>query len=197
MKALFRIGAACLAAWCAGFAWFAAQAWRPAEPLAHADGIVVLTGGAERVAAGLRLLEAGVSARLLISGVGGRVMFDELAQLAGAEARLVAVLAPKVTLGRAAASTHGNAMETAQWARTHAISKLGVVTAGYHMPRALAELRRQLPWVVLVPAPVQPPAMHALAALNTWRLLVGEYVKFLAVISGIAHLAQTERGGWR
>jgi hypothetical protein len=52
-------------------------------------------------------------------------------------------------------------------------------------------------WVVLVPAPVQPPAMHALAALNTWRLLVGEYVKFLAVISGIADLAQTERGGWR
>ena len=36
-----------------------------------------------------------------------------------------------------------------------------VVTAGYHMPRALAELRRALPDVTLYPVPVQPPAMRA------------------------------------
>lgn len=197
MTRLLWIAAACVAAWCAGFFWFAQQAWRGPEPLPHADGIVVLTGGADRVAAGLRLLDSRVSDRLLVSGVGSQAGFRELAQRAGADPAQIAHLAAKVTLGRAAASTHGNAVETEEWARAHGITSLIVVTAGYHMPRALAELRARLPGVSLTPAPVQPPAMRAAHALNTWRLLLGEYMKFLAVELGVAEFAQAEQGGWR
>ena len=57
-------------AWSLGFAVFLGAAREP-EPLpARADGIVVLTGGADRIAAGLRLLEEGRAPTLLISGAG-------------------------------------------------------------------------------------------------------------------------------
>ena len=63
-----------------------------------------------------------------------------------------------------------------------------MVTAAYHMPRALAELRRQLPHTVLVAYPVHP--------LVGWRVLLGEYGKFTAVLLGIDHWAQSLGIGW-
>ncbi len=60
-------------------------------------------------------------------------------------------LAAHVTLGRSATSTLGNAEETATWVRTHDIHSLIVVTADYHMPRALLEMEREMPGVTLYP----------------------------------------------
>jgi hypothetical protein len=54
-----------------GFAWFVASAGSVATPPPHADGIVVLTGGAERVETALRLLAEDQARLLLVSGVGG------------------------------------------------------------------------------------------------------------------------------
>ena len=82
----------------------------------------------------------------------------------------------------------GNAEETADWAHDNAIRSLIVVTAGYHMPRALAELQRTLPGVALYPVAVLPPALrgeHGTAAL---RLLAGEYTKWLAAEVGLTAL---------
>ena len=54
----------------AGFAWFASQLRsEESKPDRHADGIVVLTGGASRVADALDLLSKGYGKRLLISSV--------------------------------------------------------------------------------------------------------------------------------
>ena len=169
-----------------GFGVFVREAWRPASLPPRADGIVVLTGGADRVAVGLRLLEQGAADRLLVSGVGRTASFADLAHRAGA----ALTLAPAVTLGRIAETTHGNAAETAAWARTNHIASLIVVTAGYHMPRALAELRASLPGIPLTPIPVQPPGMRDAASAATWRLLAGEYAKFLAVELGLADIAE-------
>jgi uncharacterized SAM-binding protein YcdF (DUF218 family) len=44
-------------AWVAGFLWFVRDVESPATPAGKADGIVVLTGGAERIATGLHLLQ--------------------------------------------------------------------------------------------------------------------------------------------
>jgi hypothetical protein len=55
-----------------GFAWFVVQASRPTPPPPHADGIVALTGGADRVETALRLLAAGDAGKLLVSGIGRR-----------------------------------------------------------------------------------------------------------------------------
>jgi uncharacterized SAM-binding protein YcdF (DUF218 family) len=163
----------------AGFAQFLQQTRSPGAIPPRADGIVVLTGGADRVATGLRLLAEGRGRILLVSGVGGAAAFPELARRAGADP----VLASRVTLGREAASTYGNAQETAAWARARKLASLLVVTAYYHMPRALAELSRALPDVALHPVPVQPVALGVAAS---WRLLAAEYGKFLAAKAGLS-----------
>ena len=116
--------------------------------------------------------------------MGGAAEFNALAHHAGADASL----APRVTLGRTASSTHGNAQETADWVRAYHIESLIVVTAGYHMPRALAELSRSLPGVRLVPVPVQPTAWRDGIGMAGFRLLAIEYSKYLAVEAGLSGL---------
>ena len=96
------------------------------------------------------------------------------------------------------ASTRGNAREVAEWARAQRLGSLRVVTAGYHMPRAMLELRRALPEVELVPHPVQPAALRSAEAVGrgrTWRLLLGEYAKFLAAGIGLSRLSAMAREG--
>lgn len=176
---------AALTVWVLGFVWFVQEARSPTVAPPHADGIVVLTGGADRVAAGLRLLQAGAADRLLISGVGRAAEFPELAHRAGVDRGL----APRVMLGRMAGDTRGNASETSEWVAEHHIKSLIVVTAGYHMPRALAELRQRLPDITLIPVRVQPPGMRDFTAPTSWRLLAGEYTKFLAAETGLLELA--------
>ena len=187
-----RLGLLCLAVplvvalgWLAGFAWFLFGAEREQIPPAHADGIVALTGGAGRVETGLRLLAADRARLLLVSGVGHAAEFNELARRAGVENSLAA----RVTLGRAALSTRGNAVETADWVHANGIQSLIVVTAGYHMPRALAELSRTLPGVTLYPASVIPPAIRGWHEMGAIRLLASEYMKWLAVEVGLSGFA--------
>ena len=169
--------------WLAGFAWFLHLAANEPVPAGPADGIVVLTGGADRVGTALQLLADGRAPRLLISGVARGTDLGELARRAGLAPEPIAA---RVTLGRAATSTQGNAAETAAWVVTNHVHTLIVVTAGYHMPRALLELSSALPGVVLLPTPVQPPAMRGHAEPGTWRLLASEYNKWLAVRLGVA-----------
>jgi uncharacterized SAM-binding protein YcdF (DUF218 family) len=188
------------AAWSLGFAGFLGAA-RRAEPLpAQADGIVVLTGGADRVAAGLRLLDEGRAPALLISGAGRGAGLVAIAQGQGLaqadlDARdLAARIAPRIALGYAAQTTFGNAAETASWARRIGARSLIVVTAGYHMPRALLELGRALPGVALHPAPVQSPVLRERAGPGVLRLLAGEFDKWLATRLGLAAALLPGRG---
>lgn len=180
----------------AGFLWFLdAAAAPPAEPMRRTDGIVVLTGGADRVGTGLRLLAAGGAGVLLVSGAHPDAT---LADLAAAAELPVGPLQGRVTLGRTARSTRGNAQETAAWAGPRDLGSLRVVTAGYHMPRALVELRRALPpGVVLVPHPVMPARLRDAAAPSRWRtwtLLVGEYAKLIGAVLGLSATAEGAPG---
>ena len=181
-RLLPALAAAALLAFSGGFAGFVISAYRPGDAPAHADGIVVLTGGAERVETGLRLLAEHRAGRLLVSGVAHGTDLAELARVAGVDA---APLADRVTLGRRAGTTRGNAAETAAWVAGADIHTLIVVTGFYHMPRALAELSRDLPGVVLYRAPVTPVALRRPNAA-TLRLLSGEYLKYLAVEAGLS-----------
>ncbi|MFC7690326.1 YdcF family protein [Paeniroseomonas aquatica] len=186
---LLAAPALALAALVAGFGAFLVLAGRdPAEPTRHTDGIAVLTGGAERVETGLRLLREGRADRLLVSGVHPQVTLADVARLAALEPE---PLAGRVALGPRATSTRGNAAEIAEWARGAQLRSLRVVTAGYHMPRALLELRRTLPEVALVAHPVVPARLRDPAAggqPRTWSLLAGEYLKFLAAWAGVPGL---------
>ncbi len=170
--------------WGAGFAAF--NRWVRHEPPlpAAADGIVVLTGGAERVEAGLRLLAEGRAPMLLVSGVGRGTDLWELVRRVPLSPEQVS----QITLGRAATTTLSNARETSGWARAHHLGSLMIVTAGYHMPRALTEIARTLPGVALHPAPVQSPALRGEMEFATMRLLASEFDKYLAVRLGLTHL---------
>jgi uncharacterized SAM-binding protein YcdF (DUF218 family) len=170
----------------AGFLWFLrAAAMPPVGPERRAEGIAVLTGGAERVETGLRLLQADGAARLIVSGVGRNATLADLVRGAGLSPELAESVAGRVTLGHAAASTRGNAAEIAAWARERDIGSVRVVTAGYHMPRALLELRRALPGAALLAHPVVPAALRAPAGPRVWRLLVGEYSKLIGAWLGL------------
>lgn len=173
-----------LCAWVASFTWFMHIVGRPAELPAHADGIVAFTGGPERVETALRLLSEGRADRLMLSGIGGGAELSELARRAGLDP---APLAARVTIGRNAATTRGNALETAVWVQAHEIRTLIVVTASYHMPRALAELARTVPGVTLHPVPVTTADRPGRPAVPL-RLVAEEYAKFLATSVGITAL---------
>nr|WP_245948853.1 YdcF family protein [Gluconacetobacter liquefaciens] len=174
--------------WGAGFAWFVNDALTSPVRPPVADGIVALTGGQGRIEASLRLLAQGQARQLLISGVAPHAT---TATVAGAlqpdlAARLPAGLWHQVTLGRHATSTIGNADETAQWARDNGLHSLIVVTAGYHIRRAIMEIHRTLPDVALYPYAVHPPALQSPLRGSSLRLMATEYDKWLMASLGLA-----------
>jgi uncharacterized SAM-binding protein YcdF (DUF218 family) len=168
--------------WAVGLVWFVNATRQPfAAPPAHTDGIVALTGGAGRVELALHLLAIDRADRLLLSGIGGGTELATLGRIAGVD---TAPLAARITVGRYAASTRGNGVETASWAEQNRIGSLIVVTAGYHMPRALAELRQALPNVRLYPLPVGALGVGPRGV--SLRLEAAEYTKYLLTASGLS-----------
>ncbi len=178
--------------WGAGFGWFVHRASAVTAPPEHADGIIALTGGSGRVEAALKLLAAGRADVALISGTGGGAELRDLAARAEVSADAIA---GRVTLGRHAMSTHGNAAEAADWARERGLRSLIVVTSGYHMPRALTEIAQALPTATLYPAPVMPPGMRGPGGMRDAgmvRLMAAEYTKWLAAWLGLSALGPHE-----
>lgn len=165
----------------AGFLYFVWSLDR-LEPrnLRKADGIVALTGGADRIGDALERLGEGGGSRLLISGVAQHVTAESLAAHSPELRRWLRCC---VDLGHAARNTVGNAKEIRYWATAHGYRSLLVVTSSYHMPRSMVELRRHLPEIELVPAPVVTARFKA---MDIWRdpevmRTIGiEYMKFVA-----------------
>jgi uncharacterized SAM-binding protein YcdF (DUF218 family) len=146
-----------------------------------ADGIVALTGGAQRIEVALHLLAEGRGGKLLISGAGGGADLRIFALRAGLDAE---PFAARVTLDYNAATTHGNAVETAAWVRDNRIGSLIVVTAYYHMPRAMLELSTSLQGVALYAFPVPRVKGPGPPGALAFRLLAEEYCKYLVVYAG-------------
>jgi len=164
----------------AGFLWFVRLMPTSEIMLArNADGIVVLTGAALRISDALDLLAAGRGRRLLISGVNPATRSREISRLIPEHQRWFTCC---VDLDYSATNTIGNAVETRRWARARDFKSLIVVTSNFHMPRAMAELARQLPDAELVPFPV----ISDKTRVETWwdnpstaRLLFVEYLKYI------------------
>jgi uncharacterized SAM-binding protein YcdF (DUF218 family) len=174
--------------WAAGLFAFAArvqQSTPQAEPAA-ADGIVALTGANsnERIAAAVQLLTERKGRRVLVSGVNREVSREQLRIASGSVRRLYDCC---VDLGFTAADTVGNARETAEWAKAMRYQSLIIVTADYHMPRAMLELRAVLrPPAVTLQTYAVPTAnlktRHWWRSPGAARLMVVEYCKYLAIL---------------
>jgi uncharacterized SAM-binding protein YcdF (DUF218 family) len=180
--------------WTIGLVAFVTRIPRSVDPnLAATDAAVVLTGGSERLEAGLELLASGHAKKLLISGVNRDV--DIATLLASLEPAEVHKLAPEtvaccIALGYSAEDTRGNALETADWMRQQRFKSIRLITAAYHMPRSLLEFHRAMPGVEVLPYPVFPRQVRQ---EGWWRwpgttdLLVREYNKYLvALLRGLA-----------
>jgi len=189
LRAIGRMAALALvlaAAWAAGLLWFAAALPDTVEdPDTVTDAIVVLTGGAERVAGGLALLEAGKARMLFVSGVHRGVDLADLLRQSHPLLPPPSCGGRCIALGHAADDTVGNAAETAAWMRAGGFGSLRLVTAAYHMPRSLLEFHRAMPGLSIVPHPVFPDAFKQ---DQWWRwpgtihLLALEYSKYLVAM---------------
>jgi uncharacterized SAM-binding protein YcdF (DUF218 family) len=174
--------------WFCGLLAFASrvQQQTPARAPAPAQGIVALTGANsnERIAAAVSLLEDGYGRRVLVSGVNPRVSREDIRHLSRAVRRLYDCC---VDLGFTAADTVGNARETAAWSQAMRYDRLIVVTADYHMPRAMLELNAVLRGTGIT-AETFAVATPALKSRSWWRdpdaarLMVLEYCKYLAIL---------------
>lgn len=172
--------------WTFGLMAFAARVQHstPAPAPAKAQGAVALTGARsnERISAAVQLLESGKAKRLLVSGVNREASREDIRSLSRAARRVYDCC---VDLGFEAATTLGNARETAAWAKSMRYDDLIVVTADYHMPRAMMELRAAMPDAKLQAYPVATSVMDAKRWWRTGRgarLMVGEYSKYLAIL---------------
>lgn len=165
-----RLAGALLILWAAGLAWFMLAQPGPAPLTVQTDGVVVLTGGPQRIARGIAVLSGGSAQRMLVSGVDPAVTQKEFKAAAGLSASLLECC---VELGQVAATTRGNAAEVAEFVERHQLGSIRLVTAGYHMRRARAEVR------ALLPAEVEILPDAVAAPLSPLRLL-GEYHKLLA-----------------
>ena len=155
---------------------------QPRGTLQFTDGIVVMTGGQQRLDDGLRLLGDGKAEKMLISGVGegvNRAVLVQEFELNDSEAELLFCC---VELDFTASNTRGNATAARTWATAHAMDSLRLVTASYHMPRVLVVFAREMPELDLYQWPVTPEDLN----LSGWwrdpamlRLLTREYAKYL------------------
>ena len=146
------------------------------------DGIVVITGGQQRLDDGLRLLQIGAGKALLVSGVGQGVNKPILADELDLTAPVMTLLECCVTLEFGASDTRGNALAASHWASENRFQSLRLVTSNYHMPRAKHVFTRKMPDIELHFWPVNPADL----TLETWwkrpdiiRLLAREYAKYL------------------
>lgn len=173
-----------VALWLGGLHAFTRGLDVPPPPASQkADAVVVLTGGNNRLDAGFDLLERGMGDRLFISGVYQGVEVRELMALLQAQDDVGREeLADQVVLGFEANDTMGNAQETVGWMRQEGYTSFYLVTANYHMRRAVLEFQQVAPGLTLYPVPVIP---EGLDMANWWRnkahrsLIIREYMKFL------------------
>ncbi len=161
-----------IAGWLTGLVFFMRDAatLTPVEPLQKLDAIVVLTGGSNRLDAGFELLDKGFGEKLFISGVSRGLDVRQLLKLWKEEPQ--SNLDCCVVLGFEADDTIGNATETAAWLSQENFSSIYLVTANYHIRRAMLEFHSAAPDLHIIPFPVVP-------GKTAFNLVMREYTKYL------------------
>jgi uncharacterized SAM-binding protein YcdF (DUF218 family) len=159
-------------AWFFGFLWFTIALPGPLDG-GETDAVIALTGSRGRVERAVEVLEQGKAQRLLVSGVDPEVKPGEFAAQFGVSPRLLECC---VTLGYQAYDTRSNAIEAAEWITENKAKSVRLVTADWHMRRAMLELSHALPAEVKLEA-------DAVRSRPSFGALFLEYHKLLARIA--------------
>ena len=141
------------------------------------DAVVVLTGGRNRIAESIRLLNDNLAEKLFISGVSEKVTIQDIEN----KAKIHIDNADKVELGYKAHDTIGNALEIKEWIEKNNISSVRLVTSNYHLPRSMVELNALNIPLEILPHPVYSANVPKewFSSWRTFKFIAGEYNKFL------------------
>ncbi len=166
--------------WAIGLSLFISRIPAPFDQTApRGDGVVVYTGGGARLTAAMEIFMNGAGDRLLISGVHPETSRARLSEIWPGEPETFDCC---VDLGHDAETTEGNADELKNWAKDNGFDTIILVTSDYHMPRALATTNGRIADVEIIPYVVSSGYLLTdgrPASANAWRVLAGEYSKFL------------------
>ena len=147
----------------------------------NADTIIVLTGGTMRIERGLELLEGEAADNLFISGVYKGTEVRELLDLWKKNKKDLNCC---IHLGYEAEHTEGNAKEVSEWMLRNNYTSAYLITANYHMKRALFLFNQDdiLQALDIYPIYVTPKDFD----LQNWskykrtrKIVIDEYHKFL------------------
>lgn len=175
--------------WLMGLIWFVTLMPTPNRLQVNvpADAIAVWTGAAGRAEKGLDLLAKKQGRYLFISGANEKS--DKTEIFNGFRRRNPATwnqLQSRISLGKMAKDTRGNALETAAWVNKNKFRTLRLVTGSYHMPRSLIEMQRIMPGLMVIPSPVYTGYF----VYDTWwkdstslGLVLSEYHKTIATLA--------------
>lgn len=165
---LYRVGGLFLTLYVLGFLVFLQlyPTHTPAADLSRAEALIVLTGDANRVEAGLDML-AQDPRPLFISGVHPDVRMHELTSARN----LDPALEDLIVLDYTAQTTKQNVAATRAWTDLEQFNHIALLTSDYHMPRA-----RLLFWLFAPDIQVTPVALQTERSL---KFIWWEYNKLL------------------
>ena len=170
--------------WISGFIVFIITLPQTPFSISHkTDALVVLTGGSDRLEAALTLMHQQVSDKMLISGVHPQTTLKDILKLDSESNVLLAGV--KIFLDYDAHSTLENAQKTRKWVHDYHVKSIRLVTAHYHMPRALLEFHQNLRHINILSHPIIPRIFkesnwfyHKDIVWVLWR----EYHKYLGAL---------------
>jgi uncharacterized SAM-binding protein YcdF (DUF218 family) len=169
--------------WFGGFLWFVYEMpTNPPCPNCTTDAIVVLTGGNNRIASALELLDQKLSDHLLISGVKPGTTLDIIKKNSGFQGRMDTY---KITLDDQSRSTKENALYTQKWVKQNDYHSILLVTANYHMRRSLLEFQQAMPNILIIPHPISPQEFSGQEWNKEYKafcLFLYEYHKYLGAL---------------
>ncbi len=175
MNRMVRLGAMIILAYLFGFLAFVFFMPSPAPDDRQTDAVVVLTGGENRIARAIDILEAGTAPKLFVSGVDKKVRPGEFAAEYHVSGGLMACC---VTLDYKSTDTISNASEAAFWLAAKRVRTVRLVTSDWHMRRAALELARVAPVDLVI-------VTDAVPSRPSFEILVLEYHKLLARSLGL------------
>jgi uncharacterized SAM-binding protein YcdF (DUF218 family) len=190
------VGLICLAAWLI-VSWLAAQLLIVRTEKAPADAIVVLSGSStyvERTTWAARLYREGRAPLVVLTNDGLIGSWNEKEQrnphyyeLAAKELQAQGVPADKIlVVSSTAFGTYEESLGVREFATSHSLNRLLIVTSAYHTRRALWSMRRASEGSGIEIGVDGPPPGWQTPSTSTWwmrrwgwRNVAGEYVKMV------------------
>lgn len=180
MKKLITLFLSFIFLWWCGFLVFAWQINNyPHDIEDHTQAIIALTGGRNRIAEAIKLLNDGKADMLFISGVGKQSSLKAIQK----RNRISITAENRVFIGKEATNTVENAIETKAWIHNNKITSIRLVTSNYHIPRSITEFKTLNPGLKIVVHPVYSELVEKKwwTSWHTFSLIFSEYNKFLYV----------------